>query len=471
MNISKATNPIAPTADSSHHHYYDFFARFLARLLARLLERPHLIWAVLIAFALRLVVVAFVYQDFLVPGREHWEFGYELGKISYSIAHGHGFSNPYWVDTGPTAMITPVYPYLMSAVFSVFGAYTKAAALTVLGFNSLVSALTCIPIFFLARNGFGLRTAIVAVWGWAFFPYAVYFSASSMWYHSLVALLLTLLLLIASYLETRSRLWMWAGFGVLWGVAALITPVVLAVVPFLGGWVCYRLYRNRESWKLPAATALFALFVTVAPWMVRNILVFHRPVFLKDNFWMEVCVGNLGNDRHWWADATHPAANPAELDAFRKLGELGYMARERRQALDFIQSHPGIYVWRSLRRVVYMWTGFWSLDPEYLRGEPFDLANIGFATALTILAMTGLYKALGSSRNTVMPYVLTLLTFPLAYYLTHSEISYRQPIDPELVILASVAVVSWRKPVLKIPGFGKRKEVMADARSMNPDAV
>ena len=61
--------------------------------------------------------------------------------------------------------------------------------------------------------------------------------------------------------------------------------------------------------------------------------------------------------------------------------------------------------------------------------------------------MTGLYKALGSSRNTVMPYVLTLLTFPLAYYLTHSEISYRQPIDPELVILASVAVVSRRKPV------------------------
>ena len=67
------------------------------------------------------------------------------------------------------------------------------------------------------------------------FPDAIYFSASSMWYHSFVALLLTLLLLIASYLESRTRLWMWAGFGLLWGLAALTTPVVFGVLPFLSG--------------------------------------------------------------------------------------------------------------------------------------------------------------------------------------------------------------------------------------------
>ena len=75
----------------------------------------------LTALALRLIVVAFVYQDFLVPGRDHWEFGYELGKIASSISNGHGFSNPYWIETGPTAMITPIYPYLLGAIFSVFG--------------------------------------------------------------------------------------------------------------------------------------------------------------------------------------------------------------------------------------------------------------------------------------------------------------------------------------------------------------
>ena len=436
MKTSEQTNLSAPERDSRHH--------------------SHLILAVLTAFALRLVVVGFLYQGFLDPGRDHWEFGYEMGKIAYSIANGHGFSNPYWVKTGPTAMITPVFPYLMSSVFSLFGAYTRAAVLAVLTFNSLVSALTCIPIFFLARNSFGLRTATGAAWTWVLFPYAVYFSASSMWYHSLVALLLALLLLIASYLESRTRLWMWAGFGFLWGFAALTTPVVLAVLPFLGGWVCYRLRRNGRKWMLPAATAAFALFATVAPWLMRNYEVFHQPVFLKDNFWMEVCIGNLGNATHWWNDSAHPAGSNTELTAFRQLGELGYMQRERRQALDFIQNHPGIYLWRSIRRVVYMWTGFWSLSPEYLHEEPLDFANTFFCTIFTVLAITGLYKALRSSWTAVMPYALTLFAFPVVYYLTHSEISYRLPIEPELVVLAAFAVVSREEPILKLPFPGKK---------------
>ncbi|MGA7557529.1 MAG: glycosyltransferase family 39 protein [Terriglobales bacterium] len=410
----------------------------------------HLIWAVLTALALRLVVVGFVYPGFLDPGRDHWEFGYEMGKIAYSIANGHGFANPYWIETGPTAMITPIYPYLISSVFLLFGAYSKAAALTVLAFNCLASALTCIPIFFLARNSFGLRTARAAVWGWAFFPYAIYFSASSMWYHSFVALLLTLLLLIASYLESRTRLWMWAGFGLLWGLAALTTPVVFGVLPFLAGWVCYRLRRSGRNWKMPLATALLALFAAIAPWLVRNYRVFHQPVFLKDNFWMELCVGNLGNGQHWWNDAVHPAANSAELTAFRNLGEMGYMTREHRQALAFIRNNPGIFVWRTLRRVVYMWTGYWSLSPEYLRGEPLDPANIFFCTTFTVLAMTGLYKAFRSSPIATMPYALVLLAFPVVYYVTHSEISYRQPIDPMLVIFASFALFSRKTRVSSV---------------------
>jgi hypothetical protein len=425
-------------------------------------RHSHLIWAVLTALALRLIVVAFVYKDFLVSGRDHWEFGFEMGKIACSIANGHGFSNPYWIETGRTAMITPVFPYLMSFAFLMLGVYTKAAALAVLSFNSLVSALTCIPIFFLAQNSFSRRTAIGAVWTWAFFPYAVYFSASSMWYHSLVALLLTCILWVASCLETRPYLWRWAGFGVLWGLAALTTPVVLAAVPFLSGWACHRLHRNGKGWKLPILTLVCALLATLAPWMIRNYRVFHRPVFLKDNFWMEFCIGNLGNAVHWWNPAVHPAGQNNELALFRQLGELGYMQRERDLALDYIRSHPGIVVWRSIRRVVYMWTGFWSLRPDYLHDEPFTLPNMFFCMAFTVVAMTGLYRAFRDSPTAPIPYVLVLLCFPLAYYLTHSEISYRQPLDPELVVLASVAVISRKKSTRRLPDARKNSDCVHD---------
>ena len=111
-----------------------------------------------------------------------------------------------------------------------------------------------------------------------------------------------------------------------------------------------------------------------------------------------------------------------------------------------------------MRRVLYMWTGFWSLRPEYLRGEPLDLANMFFCTTFSVLAITGLYKALRSCRDTAMPYALVLFAFPLVYYMTHSEISYRLPIEPELVLLASFAVVSRQKPILKLPSLGKNRD-------------
>src|SRR5271157_1690879 len=88
---------------------------------------PHtLLWATVVAFAVRLVVVGFVYQSFLDPTRGHWEFAYEAGNIARSIVTGHGFANPYWVDTGPTAEVAPVLPYLFAGVMALFGIYTKA---------------------------------------------------------------------------------------------------------------------------------------------------------------------------------------------------------------------------------------------------------------------------------------------------------------------------------------------------------
>ncbi len=403
-----------------------------------------LVLAVLAAFVVRLIVVAFVYRGFLDPGRDHWEFGFEVGMIARSIATGHGFGNPFWEETGPTALLTPVFPYFLTGIFIIFGIKTKAAAVAMLAFNSLFSALTCLPIFFVAKKTLGFREAKWAAWTWAFFPYAVYFSADSMWYHCFLALLLTLLVLIALHLESATRLWAWAAFGVLAGLTTLTTPVVLAVLPFLIGWACYRLRQRARNWSVPAGTAALALFATIAPWLIRNYQTFHRPVFLKDNFWMEICVGNAGNNLHWWNGAVIPPGSAAELAEFQRVGELAYLQEKRSQALSFIETHPGIYVWRCVRRIVFMWTGFWSFQSEYLREEPFDPANIFFCTLFTLLAVAGLRKAFRNRRDMAILYAFILGTFPIIFYLTHPDLAYRHPIDPEIVILGVYAIVSRR---------------------------
>ena len=95
----------------------------------------------------------------------------------------------------------------------------------------------------------------------------------------------------------------------------------------------------------------------------------------------------------------------------------------------------------TLRRAIYMWTGYWSLDRAYLSQEPLDPPNILFCTTLTVLALLGLRRALRMDWSSTLPYALVLFSFPLIYYITSPEVYYRRPIDPFFVILAVVAVL------------------------------
>jgi 4-amino-4-deoxy-L-arabinose transferase-like glycosyltransferase len=404
-----------------------------------------LFWCVLAALSVRFLVIPFAHRSFLAPERQHWAFGCEVGKIAHSIVLGHGFGNLYYGGaTGPTAQLAPIFPYLMAGVFALFGVYTKVSALVILGMNSLFSAFTCIPIFFIARKSFGLRVARWAMWAWAFFPYAIYFSADSMWDHALLTLLFSFAFLLALPLGESGRKWRWAAFGFLSGVSALVNPVVLGLAVVLGVWACFRLRRHGEKWLGAAATAVIVTCAAILPWLVRNYMVFHRAVFLKDDLPLEICVGNVGNALHWWNGNVHPSGNPAELAEFHSLGEQGYMAQKWVMTREFIEKHPRIFVWRSVRRFLYVWTGYWSFRKIYLSEEPFDVVDIPCRTALTIFAVIGLWGKFREDASNAIPYLLAMLVYPMVYYITHPEIAYREPIDPEILILGCCAIVAWR---------------------------
>ena len=78
---------------------------------------------VLSAFAIRLVVVFFTYRELPDADKLYERFGWEMGWIARALAGGHGFSSPYFPITGPTAMQPPLYPWLLSLVFRLFGTY------------------------------------------------------------------------------------------------------------------------------------------------------------------------------------------------------------------------------------------------------------------------------------------------------------------------------------------------------------
>lgn len=392
---------------------------------------------VAVGFALRFGTVMVVYDQQLTSSRGDFEFGWEAGRIARSLASGQGFSSPLWGETGPTAWLAPVYPLLLASVFTTFGIYTEASAIVILSVQSLFSSLTAIPLVLSARKIFGDKVAVWTGWAWAFFPYAIFINAFRVWGEGLDAFLVAWILWFALRLATSSRSSLWFSGGLLVGVAALTNPNTLSLIPGLGGWACYCLRAKGAPWRKPLLLAVLALLAVVAPWFVRNYQTFAQFLPFRSNFWLEVQLGN--NQQAIWrmTGEGHPASDDNEFAAYQQLGELQYMAQKRRQSIAFIKANPGTFLKLTVRRMLFVWTGFWSLDQRYLALEPLQIPFIFFSTTLSLLMALGLYTVGRSAPAYFIPLGLMILCQPLVYYVTHPAIEYRHAIDPIIVLLAA----------------------------------
>src|ERR1700732_3370861 len=187
-----------------------------------------IVFIVLIALLLRLAVITIGHTYRITPRRDHFQFGWEMGRIARSVAQGQGFTSPTDPPTGPSAWAPPVYPYVLAGVFRLFGAYSHVSAWVILTFNSIFSALTCLTLYRIAEAIYGVAIARAAAWTWALFPYAIYWPVRVVWEMSLSAFLLSWALwLTLNLADKAARSWTWIGFGLLWGVIALANTALL----------------------------------------------------------------------------------------------------------------------------------------------------------------------------------------------------------------------------------------------------
>ena len=419
----------------------------------RATSRWLLLTFVLVALALRVAVIPFDnFEDLMDADHIH---AWEQGNVAQALVAGHGFGSPF-VSTQSSAIMPPVYPLVVAAVFEVFGVHTTHSILAVHLFDCLINSLACIPIFLLARRNFGPRVALWAGWGWAFFPYGIYFSAAWAWSTHLLLLCLCWLLYLAQDLEKSPKLGLWAGFGLLAGFAGLTEPSILVVIPFLLARAAWRLAHAGKRWLQPGAVASLALAATIAPWLIRDALVFHRFIPMRDSMGLELWMGNNGSSLRWTSDDLHPLHDVKELADYNSMGELAYMNHKSLQAKAFIDTHRSWYAWMCARRALYLWTGYWSFNHAYLAEEPTDPENVPFATGLTLLGLTGLVLLWKRSPIDALRFGGVLFLFPVMYYLNHPEPYHMRPLDPLMVMLGCYAIVSWRawlheKAALRVP--------------------
>ncbi len=152
------------------------------------------------------------------------QLDYEL--FAWRMSQGEGFTLQ---DGTPTARRPPGTSLVLLPVYAVFGRNFAAGRL----WFCLLSAATCLAVGWVGREAFGPLTGLIAATGLAAYPNHAYYAM-----HFLSEVPFSLLVVTASgasiraFRDERSLSWATAA-GLCWGLAGLVRPNILLVIPLL----------------------------------------------------------------------------------------------------------------------------------------------------------------------------------------------------------------------------------------------
>jgi hypothetical protein len=268
------------------------------------------------------------------------------------------------------------------------------------------------------------------------------------WESSLSVLLFTLVFLSVLTLQEKPDAVFGAlCAGLLWALAALTNPMVLAFVILAAFCMILRAAGPRWTAAAGPGIALLIMCVTVSPWIIRDYLVFHRIIPIRDGLPLELYLGNRSLAPGENILAAQPCASLAENRKMAEMGEIAYLQLKKQQAEAFIVAHPLEFWTRVAQRVFY----FWASTPESwldlggskraLIAKAMNIRRPLFALS-SILALIGLVIAWHRRLPSRILFAILLIFPPIPYYLTHGENRYRHPIEPEIMLLAAYAIVT-----------------------------
>ncbi|MGH9679438.1 MAG: hypothetical protein ACRD4Y_05775, partial [Candidatus Acidiferrales bacterium] len=84
-------------------------------------------------------------------------------------------------------------------------------------------------------------------------------------------------------------------------------------------------------------------------------------------------------------------------------------------------------------RVLNTWTGIWDFPPKWTL-ENSGMINVLMYSLISLLAFSGMVRAVRDRREAAVPLMISVFVFPAVYYLTHSDLGFRHPIDPVMAV-------------------------------------
>jgi len=388
-----------------------------------------------VAFAVRVLYMTLAHTYRFRPGEDHFQFGWEAGRIARALVNGYGYADPFFGHTGPTAWLPPLYTFIIAAAFKVFGVYSHMAAWSILTLNSIFSALTALAIYEIAYRCFNPRVAVWSGWLWALYPAAMQFAVRWVWEMTLTCMLFSWLIVMTLRMaDNGGGTWrQWTIFGALGGLIALTQPTPLMMLPVCVIWI-YLKTRPHFFPALQKATAAALIVIAfMTPWVVRNYRIFHTFIPMRDNFGAENYMGNSDWSVGFpWGGLIWYGQNKLQQE-YATVGEIAFVKVRGDAAKQWIATHHSRYFQLAALRTYMFWAGV--PQPVVPHKEYVEYGReINFAFG-SIAGLLGLALALKRKIKGAWLFAAAFLLLPLPYYFVTVQARFRHVFEPLIMIL------------------------------------
>lgn len=357
-----------------------------------------------------------------IDANHNRHLGAEYFNIAKSLVAGDGFANPFSGRSGPTAWMPPLLPGLLAGLLWACNGDRDAVMAVVIFLQTAVLIGTGLLVLALARQTTSRLwpgAAALVFFLWVVCDFHAWFQFT----HDCWLVLLALDLLVAGLCWLRP-LAGWrraAGWGVFGGFCALVGPVVA----FTWGLLSLGAGLYNRSWSR-LALALAVAGLTLAPWTLRNFLVFGRVIPIKSNAAYELyqsqCLQKDGLIQRTTFDRHPYGKSNRERQEYQLLGEMAYLDRKGLQFRQALAADPVDFLDRLASRFLGATLWYVPFDRAAAPRKPWATWLGRLTHPLPFLAALGLLFAAVAGR--LPRFGAVVLGAYLLYLLPYVAVSY-----------------------------------------------
>jgi hypothetical protein len=183
--------------------------------------------------------------------------------------------------------------------------------------------------------------------------------------------------------------------------------------------------------------------ITISPWVTRNYIVFGKLIILKTNIGYNFWVGN--NPNATGGTVLFPVDDYTETKKTNKaISEMDEAETNRffvNKSLAFIKNNPSTFLKLCLLKFKNFW---WVIESKIKTSEKMEnyIQIMYFTYGIPLFLSTiGIFLSWKSRKYSSLIWLL-FLSFSFVYSIMHmGNYRYRLPVEPFLLIFASVAVI------------------------------